>query len=166
MHAESLALMEKHLHHIPFPLLSKTRFPPSVLDVGSRNINGDYRALCNGLGMSYTGLDTEPGVNVDIVSKPYSFPISEYFDLVICGNMLHNVEKPWLLIPEMVRVLRPGGLLVVVTIWKWGINSYPVDYFRYSDNGLRSLFDEAGCLGDYETEMDDLGNTAGSAIKR
>jgi len=166
MHTESMAFMEKHLKRIPFPLLSKTRFPPKVLDVGSRNINGDYRALCNGLGMSYTGLDIEPGPNVDIVSKPYSFPVSEYFDVVVCGNMLHCVEKPWLLLPEMTRVLRPSGLLIVVTVFNWGINEYPKDYFRYSDNGLRSLFDETKCLMGYEIEMNDGVNVAGSAIKR
>ena len=49
------------------------------------------------------------------------------FDLVVCRNVLDHVESPPLVVAELVRVLRPGGLLYV------GMNtlSGPLLYYRY-----------------------------------
>lgn len=164
MHPVSMDLMEKHL--VRSQVRSDIQYA-SLLDVGSFDVNGSYREVCEAKGFIYTGLDVRPGPNVDVVSDdPYFYPfLANSFDVVICGNMLHNVAKPWRTIQEMTRVLKPKGLLVVVTIWKWGLNSHPDDYFRCTDEGLRVLFDETDCLRNYHLEIDEAGNTAGSAIK-
>lgn len=138
-----------------------------VLDVGSRDVNGTYRPLVEERGWKYTGLDFAEGPNVDVVSqKALKFPLAAGdFDVVLCGNMLHCVDQPGKLIAEMVRVLRPGGLLVVVTIWKWGYNPYPEDYFRYLDAGIRVLFEQTGKLTNIQVGRDEAGNSWGSAFK-
>ena len=40
-----------------------------VLDVGSFDVNGNYREIFESIGLDYTGLDMEKGPNVDIVPK-------------------------------------------------------------------------------------------------
>lgn len=161
MHAEALNLMTRCLYRIDKPSGA------NVLDVGSYNVNGAFRELVETCGALYTGLDVRPGPNVDVVAEhPYNYPFGDCtFDAVICGNMLHNVPRPWLLMPELARLLRPGGLLAIVTIWKWGLNAHPVDYWRFTSEGLKILFDETENLRDYVLAMDDNGNTMGSAIK-
>lgn len=165
MHDASLDAMAKMLLRIP-DWAGKL-----VLDVGSRNINGSYRSMVELLGATYTGLDIVKGENVDVVtSLPYTYPFEdESFDGVICGNMLHQVPHPWQLFSEMVRVLKPGGLLAVVTVWKWGEASYPEDYFRFMPMGLYTLFADTGCFEmakSMQLERYDDGTLAGSAVKR
>ena len=163
MHAESLVLMDRMLtrRDSPTPLL--------VLDVGSYNVNGSYRDLVGRRGWSYIGLDVRPGPNVDVVSaEPYRFPCADgAFDVVICGNMIQNVESPWLLIPEMARVLKPGGLLAVVAPAELpGLHPYPKDFFRYRPDGLKVLFDAAHCLNDYQIIYENMArDVAMSALK-
>lgn len=165
MHTESLVLMAQQLDRLPkLSMIGK-----KVLDVGSVNINGSYRELVESLGATYTGLDVQSGDNVDIIADdPYRYPLPrESFDAVLCGNALHNMEAFWLVIPEMVRVLKPGGLIAVVAVtWnKSKAGKWPIDAWRFMEDGLRYLFDMTGKLRDYEfTELET--DIAGSAIKR
>src|SRR6266540_1332710 len=65
----------------------------SVLDVGSYDVNGTYRPLFEGYGLSYTGLDATPGPNVDIVKDIYdSRGIKNQFHLVASGQALEHME--------------------------------------------------------------------------
>src|SRR3954471_9647583 len=88
--------------------------PMRVLDIGSRIAKPEhisYRRICNLPGMTYTGLDVEPGSNVDIVaSDPYVFPIApESYDLVISGSAFEHIEFPWLTMLEIARVMKHGA---------------------------------------------------------
>ena len=145
MHPESLAEMARILDRWPIG-------PANVLDVGSYDVNGTYRGMVEVRGWKYTGLDLRSGPNVDVVSSdPVHFPFEDgAFDIVISGSTLEHVEKPWLLVPELARLLRPGGLLAIITHWTYGYHPYPRDTFRYMPDGMEVLFDLAGCLRDYD----------------
>ena len=84
-----------------------------VLDVGSLDINGNNRyhfAL-----KSYIGLDVGPGLNVDRIVKgedPLPFE-SESFDVVISTECMEHNAHFRKTIVQMVRVLRPGGLMIM-----------------------------------------------------
>jgi SAM-dependent methyltransferase len=161
MHDESLRLMDR--------MLDRPLVPPgaTLLDVGSYDVNGSYRAIVERRGWSYTGLDVRPGPNVDMVSaEPDHFPFQdETFDVVICGNMLHNVARPWLLVREMARVLMIGGLIAIVAPAEYpGLSLYPKDYWRFRPDGLALLFDDAGGLGEYVIIFEGQ-DVAASAIK-
>lgn len=164
MHDAAYAMMNRTLERYR---TGPARHRPSVLDVGSADYNGTFRPLIEGRSWQYTGLDLEPGQNVDIVSRdPYCYPfLPRSFELVISGNTAHNVARPWLWVKELTRILKPGGLLVLVTVWQHGLNEYPQDYFRFMPDGLRVLFDDTGQLTDYAIESDAEGNIVGSAFK-
>lgn len=146
MHEQALRAMTKLIGRYNGPK------PAKVLDVGSYDVNGTYRPLVEGLGYSYTGLDVQPGPNVDIVSpRPYQFPIADgQYDIVLSGSTMEHVEAIWLWVPELVRVLRPGGMLAIVTHWQFPEHRYPVDCWRIMPDGMRYLFDLTGKLTNYD----------------
>ena len=122
-----------------------------VLDVGSRDVNGNYRNFILACGATYTGLDIVDGPNVDIVTEdPHRFPFEdEQFDAVISGATMEHVTAIWLWVPELVRVLKPGGLLAILTHTSWPEHKFPVDCWRIMPDGMRYLFDLTGALEDY-----------------
>jgi SAM-dependent methyltransferase len=161
MHAEALQAMGELLSRIGLAGCE-------VLDVGSYDVNGTYRPLVEGRGGIYTGLDVCAGPNVDIVSKqPYGFPLADRsFDVVISGSTMEHVPAIWRWVPELVRVLRPGGLLALVTHWSFPEHRYPVDCWRILPDGMRFLFDETGALRDYEIRIASQWDIAASAVKQ
>jgi SAM-dependent methyltransferase len=109
-----------------------------VLDVGSLDINGSYRPLFK----DYTGCDVVPGKNVDVV-QPSQFDLpflGSSFDTVISGQMLEHCENPFRITAEMVRVLKPGGMIALIAPWKMDYHAYPIDCWRISPDGFRCLF--------------------------
>lgn len=83
-----------------------------VLDCGSLDINGSNRDLFEA--SEYKGIDIGPGKNVDEVCRTseHAAPTAHY-DVVISTECLeHDMYYPASL-RNMVRVLRPGGLLLL-----------------------------------------------------
>lgn len=161
MHAEALQAMRRIL---------KKRGPAGAaraLDVGSFDVNGTYRSTVEALGWSYTGLDVAAGPNVDVVAAdPYRFPFGEgEFDVVLSGSTMEHVEAIWRWVPELARVLKPGGLLAIVTHWSFPEHRYPVDCWRIMPDGMRYLFDETGCLAEYEIGIVSQWDIAASAVR-
>lgn len=160
MHAEALAAMTN--------LLGRWNGPAAnVLDVGSYDVNGTFRPLVTGRGWRYTGLDCAAGPNVDIVaSDPYHYPIADdQFDVVLSGSTMEHVEAIWRWVPELVRVLRPGGMLAIVTHWQFPEHRYPVDCWRIMEDGMRYLFDLTGQLELYEIRYASQYDIAATAWK-
>lgn len=149
MHAESLELMREALEQVP----DHPNRPLQVLDVGAYDVNGTYRPLVERRGWRYTGLDIRPGPNVDLIVDDEwlrDAPLG-FYDVVVCGNMLHNVRWPWVLVRSMAERLRFGGLLIVVAPWLLDPGrAYPLDTLRFLPDGVRALFQYAALL----TELD------------
>jgi SAM-dependent methyltransferase len=161
MHAEALDAMTKLLGRGPGK-------GARALDVGSYDVNGTYRPLVEGRGWVYTGLDVAKGPNVDVVTPdPYRFPFEDgTFDVVLSGSTMEHVEAIWRWVPELARVLKPGGLLAIVTHWTFPEHRYPVDCWRIMPDGMRYLFDETGCLDEYDIHIASKWDIAASAVKR
>ena len=162
MHPEARNAMNEILGRLPIPSVQ------NVLDVGSYDVNGTYRPLVEDRGWTYTGLDIEAGPNVDIVAKkPYKFPVkANTYDVVMSGSTMEHVEAIWLWIPELVRVLRPGGLLAVVTHWQFPEHRYPVDCWRIMPDGMTYLFEQTGLLERYDIRIVSQYDIAGVAYKK
>lgn len=113
-----------------------------ILDIGSCDQNGSQRGLFADARYVYTGLDLEYGPNVDIVLQD-AYAWSELndnsYDLVISGQAFEHIEYPWLTIKEIARVMKPGGLLIVIAPSSGYEHKAPFDCYRYYSDGLRSL---------------------------
>ncbi len=93
------------------------------------------------------GIDIAEGPNVDVVADlcAESFAVEhpdllDRFGYVICGALLEHVERPFAAASNIVKLLRPGGVLYYNGPWVWGFHEYPNDYFRYSVEGVKALF--------------------------
>src|SRR5688500_5184736 len=87
-----------------------------VLDIGGADVNGGYGPLFHEARFRYTTVDLEAGPGVDVVLEdPYRLPFEDASaDIVLSGQMLEHCEFFWLAFAEMVRVLKPDGLLFLI----------------------------------------------------
>ena len=116
----------------------------SVIEVGSRNVNGSVREFFNG--GWYVGVDMQDGTGVDMVARGDNLPFDDAtFDVAISTEMLEHDPFPWLTIPEMARVVRPGGY-VILTCRGVGFHDdpNPKDYWRFTVDSITHLFELAG----------------------
>lgn len=142
MHESSMLRMEWFVKNY----LSEGAFlhpaPISVLDVGSYDVNGNYRGLFQDPRFRYVGLDMESGPNVDIVAeRPYSWTMiaDESYEVVISGQAFEHIEFFWLTLDEMVRALRRGGLLCIIAPYTINRHRYPTDCYRFDTDAMVAL---------------------------
>ncbi|MDR0449309.1 MAG: class I SAM-dependent methyltransferase [Rickettsiales bacterium] len=113
-----------------------------VLDVGSQDVgNGSYRDLVPA-GADYVGLDIEAGKNVNLVPDDiYNWAelADNSFDVVISGQAFEHTEFFWLTAAEMARVLKPGGILILIAPYRWPRHRWPVDCYRFDADGMVAI---------------------------
>ena len=126
-----------------------------VLEVGSRMTNDKAwwivnRDLASG---AWLGMDMQPGPGVDVVADLHDLPAewAGRFSGVLCSEVLEHVARPWVALPKLRDVIRPGGWLVVTTLFAFPEHGFPDDYYRYSRSGLALLLKDAGFVN-VETE--------------
>jgi SAM-dependent methyltransferase len=110
----------------------------TIVDIGSQDVNGSLHDLspknCNYIGVDFVG-----GKNVDIVlDDPYKLPFEKNsIDVIVCSSVFEHSQFFWVLFLEIVRVLKPEGLLYLNAPSNGYIHRYPVDCWRfYPDSGL------------------------------
>ena len=82
-----------------------------------------------------------PGV--DIVGDIHQMPIeSNSFDCVFCTGTLEHVRDPWQAVSEILRVLKPGGIVHIDVPFIQGYHADPADYWRFTIDGLKLLCEE------------------------
>jgi len=87
-------------------------------------------------------LDIENSPNVDVVADAHNLPFEDgEFDCVYCNAVLEHLEKPWIATSEIQRVMKKGGIAIVVAPFLFPIHDEH-DYFRFTLKGVRSLFHE------------------------
>lgn len=65
-------------------------------------------------------------------------------DLVLSTQVLEHVAEPGAYLAEALRLLRPGGSLVLTTHGIMYLHRDPQDYWRWTCDGLRRLVEQAG----------------------
>lgn len=127
MHESSLKLMRE--------LRSRIAPGSSVLDVGGADVNGSYRPLF--ADCAYKSLDF---VKADILVTGYDWPIDDCsFDAVVSGQALEHDRWFWVTMRNIARVLRPGGLAVLIVPSAGGVHRHPVDCYRFLPDSLEAL---------------------------
>ncbi len=111
-----------------------------VLNLGSGVGNFDYY-LSKNIRTVNLDIDTSKP-KLDVVADAHFLPFkSGSFDIVYGIAVLEHVKKPWIVADEITRVIRPGGYVVLELPFLSTIHDEH-DYFRFTDKGIRSLFDE------------------------
>ena len=110
----------------------------SIVDIGAQDVDGSLRSVAPP-GCRYTGVDFAEGKGVDVVLEdPYVFPFAdETFDVAVCSNCLEHSEFFWVTFMEILRILKPSGLLFMTVPANAAVHRYPVDCWRfYPDSGM------------------------------
>jgi ubiquinone/menaquinone biosynthesis C-methylase UbiE len=67
---------------------------------------------------------------------------SKCVDLVVLGEVLEHCHSPWLVVKEARRVLVQGGMIAVTVPFLYKIHLDPGDYYRFTAEGLKHLFED------------------------
>lgn len=127
-----------------------------VLDVGCGDQGYKKYIDCN----HYIGLEVEVSGRAednkkadeyfDGVKIPY---LESSFDFILCTEVLEHATSPVLLMSEVKRVLKPGGIALITVPSMWGEHETPFDFRRYTSYGIMQMADELDIeVVDFEKE--------------
>jgi SAM-dependent methyltransferase len=132
MHASSYDLMAEFRWRIPKGA--------AVLDVGGADVNGSYRPIF--ADCTYRSLDFK---NADVIVTGYDWPLEdETFDAVVSGQALEHDRFFWVTMQNISRVMKPGGIAVLIVPSAGPVHRHPVDCYRFYPDALDALGSWAG----------------------
>jgi SAM-dependent methyltransferase len=115
---------------------------PKLLDIGGRSRSGIRHA--NGFDQcDVTVTDIIADESVDMVTDVHRMSTdlgTDRFDFAMCISVFEHLLMPWKAALEINRVLKPGGLILVQTHQTVGLHDTPWDYYRFSDESWKGLF--------------------------
>lgn len=79
-----------------------------------------------------------PDVVADICDQQLEIPQAP-FTTIVCSEVLEHCYDPFQAVQNMHRLLTPGGRLILTTPFLFPLHEEPVDFFRYTEHGLRRL---------------------------
>ncbi|MES2931083.1 MAG: class I SAM-dependent methyltransferase [Patescibacteria group bacterium] len=119
--------------------LSRITLSGSVLDLGGEK-GSEYLSYLQG-DFTVTALNLDEAAVPDIfhdLEKPLPIP-DESYDHVLLINVLEHIFDYRQLLTEAVRVVRPGGSIVIVVPFLFPIHPSPSDFWRFSGQTLERL---------------------------
>lgn len=69
---------------------------------------------------------------------------TEKFGTAVCLNVIEHIENPFEVFDALYKIMLPGGLLIVSTVFSFPNHPSPRDYWRYSPDCLRYLASKSG----------------------
>ena len=134
-------LLMRHVDQLASPLGGNI-----VIDVGCGE--QPYRPCLRGF-KRYVGFDSidapDRGANPDVLGDALALPFATgCADAVLCTEVIEHVTDPAGMLSEFSRVLSPGGSVVLTSPFTWHLHDEPHDYWRFTEFGLRLIFERAG----------------------
>lgn len=143
-----------------FPTLLGTTSHGTMLEVGSRARSGLVNRSFVPSEWDYVGLDVLPGENVDVVGDAHElssiFP-ERRFDAVMAFSVLEHIAMPWKFAIELNRVLNIGAVGLFTTHQAWPIHDAPWDFWRFSNDSWKSLFNRETGFEIVDAKMGEAG---------
>lgn len=91
------------------------------------------------------GWPGDESANLHIRSPLHRIPVeANQFDVILCMAVMEHVENPEEVVPELLRVLKPGGILVLEVPFLQPEHKVPTDFQRYTKDGLARLVSHHG----------------------
>jgi SAM-dependent methyltransferase len=85
--------------------------------------------------------------STDILAIGQNLPFKDNtFDGVLSLAVLEHVDDPFLCASELVRVLKPGGKIMVIIPFLQSEHGYPSHFFNATRFGVRKLFEKGASL--------------------
>lgn len=135
-----------HLNNLDVLAAFANHAGKSVLEIGSREVTGRSDARARFAAADYTGFDYYPGNNVDVIGDVHHLEAclgDRRFDLIYTKACFEHFAMPWIVTPQIARLLKVGGRVYVETHFSFSSHERPWNFFQFSDMGLRVLFPPA-----------------------
>ena len=127
------------------------RVQAPILEIGSKiysaGVSMDYRSRYADRGL-YLGIDMQPGDGVDLVADlttdPRTWPEplrSTKFRTIICMSVMEHVRDVYRFAANLKQLLAEDGTAFISVPWVWRFHGYPSDYWRFSPEALKFLFE-------------------------
>jgi SAM-dependent methyltransferase len=125
----------------------------NLLDIGCGKMPYKNFILENSSVHKYTGLDIENALKYDASVKPdftwdgIKMPFeNEQFETAFGTEVLEHCPRPEIILSEVNRVLKPGGIFFFTVPFLWPLHEVPHDEYRFTPFALKRLLEEAGFL--------------------
>ncbi|MCC5628121.1 class I SAM-dependent methyltransferase [Nostoc sphaeroides CHAB 2801] len=133
-----------------FKALEKTipDFSGTLLDVGAGYM--PYKSLLlepPSLVEKYIGLDFQDNLYTkpDLIWDGKRIPLADScMDCAIATEVFEHCPEPEIVIKEILRVLKPGGILFFTVPFLWPLHTVPYDEYRYTPFSLERHLRNAG----------------------
>jgi len=115
----------------------------NILNIGSlsKKINGSMGNIIN--------LDISFYPNIDIVADAHDLPFKDAsLDGIIIKNVFEHLRNPGIVLAEIKRVLKKGGMMYAKIPFMQPFHAVPDDYQRYSINGIMEFLKEFEIIED------------------
>jgi SAM-dependent methyltransferase len=132
--AQTDLVSENDTGHVPHPIMQYAFERGGWgLDCGSGQKKYRHERLIQ--------VEIVPYSNVDVLAVNQSLPFADNtFDVVFSLDVLEHVDDPMLSANELIRVLKPGGIMLVDIPFMQCEHGYPHHYFNMTRMGFRKLF--------------------------
>lgn len=122
-------------------LLDTSEVPSRLLVVGGGTVGDGSAKVLNDDRVLTISFDIYPSAATTFVGDGHHIPLDDgSVDAVWVQAVLEHVYRPELVVREIARVLRPGGLVYAETPFMQPVHEGAYDYERFSLSGHRLLF--------------------------
>ncbi len=124
--------------------LENVPFTGRVIDIGGKKESkrGRFRPPRQSI-QSWEYSNIDPTTNPDFLCPAEKMPIEDHcFDWVVCAEVLEHLAYPYRALDEMIRVLKPGGRLVLLAPFIYSFHGDPDDYQRWTKTKLLMELEE------------------------
>jgi SAM-dependent methyltransferase len=123
----------------------------SLLDIGCGKMPYKKFILDNSEVTEYVGLDIENALIYDANIKPdftwdgVKMPFEDSrFEIAIATEVLEHCPYPEVVLKEVQRVLKPGGVFFFTVPFLWNLHEVPNDQYRYTPFALERYLKTSG----------------------
>ena len=136
-----------------FSALSKSliNLKGELLDIGCGKMPYKEYILANTNVTGYTGLDIESALQYDKQVKPdytwdgVTMPFEDAsFDCAFGTEVLEHCPQPEIILKEVYRTLKPGGVFFFTVPFLWNLHEVPHDEYRYTPFSLERHLKNSG----------------------
>ncbi len=118
-------------------------FPTPIYEFGAFRVPGQEHlpfVRDSFPGKRFVGCDMRSGPGVDEIQDLHALDLpDESVGAALLFDTIEHVREPWRALAELHRCLKPGGLLIMTSVWYFPIHAYPDDYWRFTASAFLAL---------------------------